>query len=95
MKDRITEKQLQAIVDRINSITGSPMESYTKESSGHYRANVGNYHLSFAYGGVALDRMVSAGGGVTCPLGSGHVTKRELAEKMWAFLAGLEHKQTV
>jgi hypothetical protein len=91
MRTRITEKQLQAIVDRINTVTGSPMTSYTRNGD-KFTANIGNYHLSFAYGGVELDRMVSVGGGVTCPLGSGHVPKRELAEKLWAFLAGLEAK---
>ena len=86
--EKITEKQLRAIVERINRVTGSPMEPYTNG-----KANIGNYHLSFAYGGVELDRMVR--GGVTCPLGGGHVPKRELAERMWAYLAGLEAREEV
>jgi hypothetical protein len=90
MKDRITEKQLRAIVERINKVTNSPLEPWGKDAKGNNSANIGNYHLSFAYGGVELDRMVNHGGGVTCPIGSGHTSKRELAEKMWAFLAGLE-----
>jgi hypothetical protein len=85
--NRITEKQLQAIVERINRVTGSPMEPYTNG-----RANIGHYHLSFAYGGVELHRMVNMHGGVTCPFGGGHVPKRELAQRMWAFLAELGAK---
>jgi hypothetical protein len=92
MRDRITEAQLKAIVERINRVTNSPLEPWGRDAAGNHRANIGNYHLSYAYGGVELDRMTNAGGGVTCPLGSGHTTKRELANKMWAFLAGLEAK---
>jgi len=51
--------------------------------------------LDYAYGGVELCQMVTVGGGVTCPLGSGHVSKRELANKLWAFIAGLESKQNL
>lgn len=87
--ERITDKQLKAIVDRINRVTGSPMESWARDGDKN-KANVGNYHISYSYGGVELDRMVNERGGVTCPLGSGHVPKRELANRMWAFLAGLE-----
>jgi hypothetical protein len=90
MSERITEKQLHAIVDRINRVTGSPMEPYTAG-----KTNVGNYHLDFAYGGVELQRMVNDVGGVTCPIRSGHVSKRELANLMWAFLEGLETKHEV
>lgn len=88
---RITEKQLEAIVNRINEVTNSPKTAWTRNGE-KFTANIGNYHLRYDYGGVELDRMLSEGGGVTCPLGSGHVTKRELANKMWAFLAGIETK---
>ncbi len=90
--DRITEARLEAIVKRINEVTKSPMTPWRKEG-GRIKANIGNYHLSFAYGGVELNRMCNEGGGVTCPLGSGHTTKRDLANRMWAYLAGLEAKQ--
>jgi len=90
MRERITDKQLQAVVDRINQETDSPLEPYTTDASGKIQANIGNYHLSWAYGGVELNRMDTQGGGVTCPLGEGHGTKRELYEKMYAFLRGLE-----
>ena len=83
--NRVTEKQLEAIVDRINRITNSPPASYVDG-----KAQVGNYHLSHAYGGVALHRMYNEGGGVTSPLSTGHMSKRELAALMHAFISGIE-----
>ena len=87
--ERITEKQLQAVVDRINSITNSPNEPYAKVD-GKYVAQIGSYHLSHAYGGVSLERMSNSGGGVTQPFGCGHVSKRDLYNRMQAFLSGLD-----
>ena len=75
--DRITEKQLQAVVDRINRITNSPMVPYAKVGD-RYVAQVGNYHLSHAYGGVSQ------------PFGCGHTTKRDLYNRMQAFISGIE-----
>lgn len=87
---RITEKHLEATINRINRITGSPEKPYST-IDGKFTANVGNYHLSGAYGGVCLHRMHNDGGGVSSPLGGGYVPKRELYERMHAFIAGLDH----
>ena len=88
--NRITEKHLQAIVDRLNSITKSPSAPYIDG-----KAQIGNYHLSHAYGGVCLHRMHNDGGGVTSPLSVGHVSKRELAGLLYAFIAGINAAQEV
>lgn len=85
---RVTEKQLQAVVDRINDMTNSPKESYSLNGQGRHTAQIGNYHLSFAYGGVSLHRMVNEGGGVSDVFSSGHMPKRELLELMHAFITG-------
>jgi hypothetical protein len=82
---RITEAHLQAKIDRLNRITGSPAEPYTDG-----KVNIGNYHLSHAYGGVCLHRMHNSGGGVSSPLSTGHVSKRELAGLIDAFINGIE-----
>lgn len=82
--NRITEKQLQAVVDRLNRITGSPMEPYLDG-----KAQPGNYHLSHAYGGVCLHRMGNENGGVSSPLSIGHVPKRELLNLMHAYIRGI------
>lgn len=92
--ERITEKHLQAVCDRINRATNSPMEAYTRGEDGRHTANIGCYHLSHAYGGVALHRMHNQGGGAQDVFG-GHVPKRDLAERMYAFLKGLEAAQEV
>ena len=85
MTNRITESQLQSIVDRLNRITGSPAAPYADG-----KAQIGNYHLSHAYGGVCLHRMFNDGGGVSSPLSCGHTTKRELATMLYAFIAGID-----
>jgi hypothetical protein len=89
----ITKANLQAVVDRINRTKGSPMEPYTKTGevpNQKYTANIGNYHLSGAYGGHALHRMDTDGGGVRDIFGKGHVSKRELYNLMHAFLRGID-----
>ena len=86
MANVITVKNLQAVVDRINHATGSPVEQYSKDDG----ANIGNYHLSSAYGGYALYRMVNASGGITDISDSGYMTKRALYNILHAYLAGYE-----
>lgn len=90
MAFRITDKMLDTLAGRLNKLTGSPETSYTRGEDGRLRANVGNYYISHAYGGVCLHRMSNENGGVTCPLDNGHGPKRELWEKMHAFIAGIE-----
>lgn len=87
---RITEKHLEAVVARINAATASPTLPWSPRDGGGMRANVGNYHLDYAYGGVALHRMESEGGDVSTPIGGGYCHKRELYERMHAYLAGLQ-----
>jgi len=82
--NRVTEKQLQAVCDRLNRITNSPMQPYVDG-----KAQPGNYHLSHAYGGVCLHRMSNEGGGVNSPLSIGHVPKRELLNLMHAYISGI------
>ena len=90
---RTTNKCLETLCQWINERTGSPLKPYTwDEATGRNRANVGNYHLSHAYGGVCLHRMHNEGGGVTTPLVHGHIPKRELELAMRSFLAGLDAK---
>lgn len=83
--NRITDKDLNSLCDYLNTITNSPLKPWANG-----RANVGNYHISHAYGGVCLHRHVNEGGGITCPLSNGHGTKRELYNTMQAYISGLE-----
>lgn len=83
-----TLKLLQYKIDCINEMTGNPAEPYSKTESG-FVANIGCYYISQAYGGVALVRMTSHGGGQSMPTQSGHITKRELNHQLDGFLAAL------
>lgn len=85
---RVTKNDLEVLVNRINTLTGSPETEYTKTDAG-YRANPGNYHLSWAYGGVSLERMCNDSGGVTSIL-SGYCSKPEMYQKLHAFLRGID-----
>tara|TARA_R110000803_G_scaffold95344_8_gene163241 strand:+ start:2745 stop:3017 length:273 start_codon:yes stop_codon:yes gene_type:complete len=81
----VTIKDLETLAAIINDITNSPKITYDNG-----RFNVGNFNISQAYGGVCLHRIISTGGGVTCPIENCHVPKRELWDKMQAFRNGLE-----
>jgi len=84
---RITLKDLQRTVDRINDLTGMPGQPYVNG-----KPQAGCFHLSGAYGGWQLHRMSLNDGctGVTSPLYTGYCSKRELYEAMHSFIRGLE-----
>lgn len=86
MADRITERDLKNLCDRINAKVGAPMQPWVNGN-----AQIGNYHISRAYGGVCLHVMHNASGGVRTPLIGGHVPKRHLYDMMHAYLMGLEN----
>ena len=85
---RITRKQLETAVDTLNEMTGSPLEPYSKVGD-KWVANVGNYHISGAYGGFSLHRMVNDGGGVKDIFYCGHVPARELFGLIRAYRYGI------
>ena len=88
---RITEKNLEMLVESLNKITGSPLTSYTKYKSGKYKANLGNFHLDFAYGGVSLHRMQNLNGGIEDIFQKGHMTKRQLWDLMQDYIRGIQY----
>jgi hypothetical protein len=85
--NRISIKDLERLTLIINEATGSPVVPYADG-----KAQIGNYHISQAYGGVCLHRMHSEGGAITTPLCSYHEPKRDLYNRMVAFIAGIELK---
>lgn len=89
----ITKRELDAVVGRINALMNRPTEPYVKvvaqDGAVTHAAQIGNFHLSGAYGGYALHEMVNQGGGVR-DVFSGHMPKRELYERMHAFIRGIE-----
>jgi len=87
--ERITDKILNNLADRINEVTKNPITSYTKYKNGKMKSNVGNYYIDWAYGGVALYQMTNEVGGVADVFGSGYTTKRDLYNRLRAFLEGM------
>ena len=84
----ITKKFLKAQVDRLNRETNNPSTPYVREGE-KFTAQIGNYHLSGAYGGYSLHRMETDGGGISDVFGSGHITKRDLSARISAMLCGI------
>ena len=87
---RITIKFLNAQCTRLNRLTGSPLEAYTKSQEGTFKANVGCFHISQAYGGYCLHRMHNECGGASSPLNTGHIPARDLSNLIGAYIAGIE-----
>lgn len=94
MSKQVTKNDLEAIVKRINLITKSPLDSWTKTSDGKFKSNVGNYHLDWAYGGVTLHRMDNESGGINDVIRCGYVSKKELQKLMFAYIAGVQEVQS-
>ena len=89
---KITHKHLQAKVDYLNQLTGSNPEPYTR-TDGKSSANVGNYRISGAYGGVSLHRMVCNSEGLRDVFSCGYVTKHKLCGLIDAYARELEAAQ--
>ena len=89
---RITQKDLEAVCRRINrTVNGTDdVPAWVKNEEGTFRATVGVYVLDGAYGGWSLERIVGESGGVSDVFRCGHVPKRELYDRMQAFLDGYE-----
>lgn len=85
---RITKKQLQSRIEKINSILNRPSTPYS-QVEGKLIANIGNFSLSQAYGGFGVHLMVNENGGVSSPIWYGHIPARDAYERISAFIAGL------
>ena len=90
--NRITIENLNYLVDMLNQATDNPIKPYVRNDDGHTVAQGGNFHLDHAYGGIALHQMLN-GGGIRDVLNSGHVTKKDLYQRMQAFLEGVLYEQ--
>ena len=87
--ERITNKHLEAVCERLNKVLDRPLAPWSRVD-GQNVANIGNFHISHAYGGVCLHEMCNEHGGVRTPLVYGHVPKRELYNRMHAMLDGID-----
>lgn len=81
---------LEYLCKRLNEVTKSPLKQYIRNESGKLEAQIGNFHLSQAYGGVCLHRIMSVGGGITKPISMGYETKKDAYKLIAAYLEGVE-----
>ena len=89
--DRITQRYLDSLCERINSAQQTPPITY-KRIDGNLADQVGNYHISGAYGGVCLHQIATEGGGARDVFSCGHITKRDLYNRMRAYLVACESR---
>ena len=91
---RITIKDLEYQVNYLNKLTGNdPTPWETSSVDGKMKANIGNYHLSGAYGGQALHQMSTENGGIHDISKRGYMTKSALHEWIAAYIAGIESQE--
>lgn len=90
MTTRITERDLEIAITRLNKATGQPLTTWTRHADNTMTANVGNYHLDCAYGGYKLVQTVNQGGGIHTISNGGYTTKRDLYNQLHTALAFLE-----
>ena len=84
---RITDRDIEAVIKQINEATGNPIESYSKDNAGRFRANIGCYTFYACHGVRALDQIISSGGGVKRILTAS--TNRELYNMLHSFKSGI------
>ena len=77
---KITIKMLEKQVNNLNKSVGHKNASYSE---------IGSYVLDYAYGGISLHKYVNANGAISDVLGCGHITKRDLFNRIYAFIAGI------
>ncbi len=79
---RIKQSDLEYQVSVINTKKGFELPvSYSE---------IGAYVLSYAYGGVSLHQYVNTNGAINDVFRCGHVPKRDLYNRMNAFIDGLD-----
>ena len=85
---RITRKDLDGAIAYLNRITSNEAEPYRKEGK-QLAGNIGNFHVSGAYGGFALHQMVNESGGIRDIFSQGHMPMRELYNLIHAYAKGI------
>lgn len=86
-------RDVEGAVKRLNVAAGYPEDTplYTRDADGKYRATIGMYQLSGAYGGGKLEQIVSEGGGVRS-ITHGYLSKREVYNMINAYREGMQAK---
>ena len=86
---RITDKILNAKIDHLNQLTGSPANPYTRnQETGKLTANIGAHFLALGFKGVNVYKLANDAGGVVTPLGNHDRPRRQLANDIDQYAAG-------
>ena len=85
---RITKKMLEAKIDSLNTITGSPVSYFQSTDPDNRKTSIGHFTLDQAYGGYSLERVCNEGGGVDDRHCYGRHTARELHGLLTAMIDG-------
>ena len=85
---RITLRDLDHVVDNINTLQDIPLEPWTRVDD-KLIPTAWNYHLSSAYGRYALHQHGASGSGIRDIFQVGHVPKRQLHGLLQAYREGL------
>ena len=91
--ERITIKDIERKLAHLNELTGNPAQPWNESGEPGTRGNIGNYHLSQAYGGYGINRMSNGAGGCSDPIFCGHRPKRECYNLLCAYVRGIESRQ--
>ena len=95
MSDRITNRDLDGLCGIINRTLGVEASAQWSREGDKIVQAPGYYHIDGAYGGVALYRTCDVNGdgeshGVHDVFRAGHMPKRDLYNRLRAFLDGIE-----
>ena len=88
--ERITIKQLENLVFRLNESTNNNPTPWSTNKAGKLTANIGSYYLDGAYGGWTLAQICNENGGITHPISCGFVSKREIYNLINAYMKGVQ-----
>ena len=82
---RITQKDLDNVVKRLNALTDSPETPY-KYIDGKYIVQVGCFIIDNEYGGWKLARICNERGGQTTITEGGPISKRDLYNQIHSLI---------
>ena len=85
---RVTIKDLERLAALANEITNSPA-TYATRIDGKFKSHVGHFFISQEYGGVCFCKVANEGGARADIFRCGHTTKKDLYNRIQAFLTAL------
>jgi|TARA_R110000823_G_scaffold273567_1_gene392616 hypothetical protein len=82
-------KDIENAIDHLNNELSTPANPWSQVEGGQ-KANVGNFHLSQAYGGYSLHQMSNTSGASHDVFRCSYIPKRELHGMIQAMITGID-----